>query len=204
MLDPLLRPLIDVPLLVMGRRLRAWSLSANAITWAGFGLGLGCMIAVASGSFGIALLLLLANRLADGLDGAVARLEGVTDLGGFLDITLDFIFYSGFVFAFAIHDPQANGLAAAFLVFSFIGTGSSFLAFAIMAARRGLATERRGKKSLYYLGGLTEGSETIGLFILLCLWPPAFPFAAWIFGVLCWITTASRIAQAMDRLDGSG
>ncbi|MCB1835193.1 MAG: CDP-alcohol phosphatidyltransferase family protein, partial [Geminicoccaceae bacterium] len=77
---------------------------------------------------------------------------GVTDLGGFLDITLDFIFYSGFVFAFAVHDPQANGLAAAFLVFSFIGTGSSFLAFAIMAARRGLATERRGKKSLYYLG----------------------------------------------------
>lgn len=204
MLDPLLRPLIDVPLLVMGRRLRAWSLSANAITWAGFGLGIGCMIAVASGSFGIALLLLLANRLADGLDGAVARLDGVTDLGGFLDITLDFIFYSGFVFAFAVHDPQANGLAAAFLVFSFIGTGSSFLAFAIMAARRGLATERRGKKSLYYLGGLTEGSETIGLFILLCLWPSAFPLAAWIFGLLCWITTASRIAQAMDRLDGSG
>ncbi|MEZ5845223.1 MAG: CDP-alcohol phosphatidyltransferase family protein [Geminicoccaceae bacterium] len=204
MLDPLLRPLIDVPLLVMGRRLRAWSLSANAITWAGFGLGIGCMIAVASGSFGIALLLLLANRLADGLDGAVARLDGVTDLGGFLDITLDFIFYSGFVFAFAVHDPQANGLAAAFLVFSFIGTGSSFLAFAIMAARRGLSTERRGKKSLYYLGGLTEGSETLGLFILLCLWPSAFPLAAWIFGMLCWITTVSRIAQAMDRLDGSG
>ena len=98
--------------------------------------------------------------------------RGLSDLGGFLDIVLDFIVYAGMPFAFALADPAANGLAAAFLVFAFMGTGSSFLAFAVMAAKRGLATELRGRKSLYYLGGLTEGTETI---LFLVAWPACFP-----------------------------
>ena len=72
--------------------------------------------------------------------------RGSTDLGGFLDIVLDFIVYAGMVFAFAVADPGANALAAAFLLFAFMGTGSSFLAFAMMAAKRRLSTDLRGRE----------------------------------------------------------
>src|SRR5262249_14517713 len=137
------------------------------------------------------------NRLMDGLDGAVARRSGPTDLGGFLDIVLDFIFYAGFPFFFAVGRPEA-ALPAAFLAFSFVGTGGSFLAFAAIAARRGLQTEARGRKSLYYLGGLTEGTETIALFVTVCLLPDYFAVLAWAFGGLCWLTTAVRIASGVS------
>ena len=126
--------------------------------------------------------------------------RGLTDLGGFLDIVLDFLIYAAVPFAFALADPAANALPAAFLIFSFMGTGSSFLAYAIMAAKRGIATELRGRKSLYYLGGLTEGTETIVAFVLACLWPAWFPLIAWTFGALCWLTTATRIVVAVQTL----
>ena len=86
-----------------------------------------------------------------------------------------------------------DALAGAFLIFSLGGSGTSFLAFAIMAAKRGLNSEARGRKSLYYLGGLTEGTETILCFALFCLWPAAFVPVAWGFGALCWVTTAARV-----------
>ena len=158
------------------------------------------MAAIAHHAYVLAIGLILLNRLFDGLDGALARQRGLTDLGGFLDILLDFIFYAGVPFAFALADATANALPAAFLIFSFIGTGCSFLAFAIMAAKRGITTELRGKKSLYYLGGLTEGSETIGAFLLACLLPAHFPIIAWLFGALCWLTTTTRIIAAWQTL----
>ena len=200
MLDPFMRRIIDPPLERVSAVLAGWPISANAVTIAGFALGLAAMLAIALEAYGLGLLLLVSNRLADGLDGAVARRRGVTDLGGFLDITLDFIFYSGLVFAFAVAAPETNGLAAAFLIFSFVGTGCSFLAFAVMAAKRSISTEQRGRKSLYYLGGITEGTETILLFVLSCIFPDAFPVLAWIFGGLCWITTGARIATAYEIL----
>jgi phosphatidylglycerophosphate synthase len=197
MLDARARRLVDPPLEWLSRRVAATPLTANAATVGGFVLGLAAMAAVALGFYLVGLALLLLNRLADGLDGAIARRRGITDLGGFLDIVLDFIVYSGIVFAFALAAPERYALAAAFLVFSFMGTGSSFLAFAIMAARRGVETEARGRKSLYYLGGLTEGTETIAFLTLCLLFPGAFPILAIAFGALCWITTAGRIATAV-------
>jgi phosphatidylglycerophosphate synthase len=155
--------------------------------------------ALAAALYPLALGLILANRLADGLDGAVARRRGLTDLGGYLDIVLDFFFYAGVPFFFAVGRPDA-ALPAAFLVFSFVGTGSSFLAFAALAAKRGVKTQIRGRKSIYYLGGLTEGTETIGLFVLICLLPGYFALFAWTFGVLCWITAAGRVAAAVATL----
>jgi hypothetical protein len=109
---------------------------------------------------------------------------------------LDFLFYAGVPFFFAVGRPEV-ALPAAFLVFSFVGTGSSFLGFAAVAARRGLTTEARGRKTIYYLGGLTEGAETIGLFVLICLFPAHFAAFAWVFGGLCWLTTAARVAAAV-------
>jgi hypothetical protein len=104
------------------------------------------------------------------------------------------------VFAFALADAAANALAAAFLLFAFMGTGSSFLAFAIMAAKRGIATERRGRKAFYFLGGLAEGSETILFLVLACLMPDRFVPLALGFAVLCWATTFARIAAGVQLL----
>ncbi len=199
MLDAALRRLIDPPLDRVGRRLAAWEISADAVTLGGFVVGLGALPLLAAGRFGEALAVILINRFADGLDGAVARARGPTDLGGYLDILCDFLFYGAVAFGFALAAP-ANQLPGAFLLFAFIGTGSSFLAFAVLAAKHGWATERRGRKTIYYLGGLTEGTETILLFAFACLIPDAFPALAWVFGAACWATTLGRILAAWQSL----
>lgn len=195
MLDAAMRRIIDPPLDAAGRRVAALGLGANTITLGGFAVGLLAIPLLAFESYWAALTAILANRLADGLDGAVARHRGPSDLGGYLDIVCDFLFYSAVVFGFALARPE-NALPAAFLIFSFVGTGASFLAFAAIAAKRGLTSAKRGRKSLYYLGGLTEGTETIAAFVALCLFPDAFAAIAYGFGLLCWITTAARILTA--------
>lgn len=196
MFDAALRRVIDPPLNAAGRGLNRIGVSADAVTVAGFFVGLAAVPALALQEYWLALALIVANRLGDGLDGAVARAAGPTDLGGYLDIVLDFIFYSAVVFGVALGRPD-EAVFAAFLIFSFIGTGASFLAFAIIAAKRGVTTEARGRKSIFYLGGLTEGAETIACLVAICLFPAYFPWIAGVFGALCWITTASRIGQAV-------
>jgi|SRR5215475_12270936 len=195
MLDAAMRRIIDPPLDRIGHRLAAAGFSANSLTLAGFAVGLLAVPCLALGWYGAALAVILLNRLADGLDGAVARRTRLTDLGGYLDIVCDFVFYAAVPFGFALARPE-NAVPAAFLIFSFAGTGSSFLAFAILAAKRNLTTAAQGRKSLYYLGGLTEGTETIALFIAICLFPAWFPALAYLFGALCWLTTITRVLNA--------
>ena len=201
MLDGALRRFLDPPLEAMARPLAAAGISANAMTLGGFALGMLALPLLAAGAYSAALLAILVNRLADGLDGAIARNRGPTDLGAYLDIICDFVFYGAVVFGFVLAAPE-NQLPWAFLLLTFIGTGGSFLAFATFASRRRLETNARGLKSLYYLGGLTEGSETIGLFVLCCLFPQAFGIFAWIFGAACCLTTGTRIVTAWQMLRG--
>jgi phosphatidylglycerophosphate synthase len=204
MLDARLRRLIDPPMDRAGAALACRGIGADTLTWGGFIVGGLAVAAVMAKLYGLALALFLANRLADGLDGAVARQTRLTDLGGFLDIVLDFIVYAGMVFAFAVADPAANALPAALLLFSFMGTGSSFLAFAIMAGKRGITTDLRGRKSLYYLGGLAEGTETILFLALACILPGFFAPLAVGFAAMCWITTIARVAAGFQLLRESG
>ncbi|TVQ29685.1 MAG: CDP-alcohol phosphatidyltransferase family protein [Geminicoccaceae bacterium] len=193
MLDPWVRRRIDKPLNAAGRWLYGRGVRADRITVLGFGCGLAAAAAVALGAFGWALLLFFLNRLADGLDGAVARAAGPTDRGGFLDIVLDFLVYAALPLGFAAADPASNALPAAVLLFTFIGTATSFLAYAVFAAKRGLSTRLRGHKSIYYLGGLTEGTETVAVFALMLLLPAWFPWLAYGFAAACAITAATRI-----------
>ncbi len=196
MLDRILRPWVEPPLQRMARVTVRLGVTANAVTLFGFLVGLLAIPTIANELYLLGLFFILANRVLDGLDGAVARIIGPSDLGGFLDIVLDFIFYAAVVFAFGLARPD-EALAAAFLILSFVGTGSSFLAYAIFAAKRGMSTEIGGSKSLFYLGGLTEGSETILLFVIFCLFPDSFATVALIFGAACWITAVSRILAAV-------
>jgi phosphatidylglycerophosphate synthase len=199
MLDRAARRLIDPVLDQLALAAQGRRVTANQITVAGFGVGLAALGAIALQSYALGLLLLLINRLADGVDGALARHAGATDLGGYLDIVLDFIIYSGTAFAFALAQPE-HALAAAFLIFSFMGTGSSFLAFAIFAAKRKLDGEATGNKSFYYLGGITEGTETILFFVVILLFPGWFETSAYLYGALCWLTTIGRVGAAVQIL----
>jgi phosphatidylglycerophosphate synthase len=145
-----------------------------------------------------AMLCIVLNRVADALDGALARLDGPTDRGAFLDITLDLLFYSAIPLGFALAVPADNALPAAVLIYSFIGTGGSFLAFAVIAAKRGLASTDYPGKGFYYLGGLTEGSETVLVLLLMCLFPKWFPLLAYGFSALCGITVVMRIIAGVS------
>jgi phosphatidylglycerophosphate synthase len=200
MFDSRLRPLIDPPLNAAGKNLAQMGISANAVTVSGFAFGMAAAVLIAFGAPLAGLVFVLMNRLADGLDGAVARVNGRTDLGGYLDITLDFFFYGAVPFAFAVLDPSKNALAAAALLLSFYANGASFLAFAIMAEKHGLETDRQGSKSLYYLGGLAEGAETIALFILMCLWPAGFALLAWAFAAVCAVSAGARVLIGVRTL----
>ncbi|MEP1931578.1 MAG: CDP-alcohol phosphatidyltransferase family protein [Roseibium sp.] len=200
MFDARLRPLIDPPLNKAGEYLAKAGVSANAVTLVGFGLGILAAIAIACGHTMIGFVFIALNRLFDGLDGAVARATHKTDLGGYLDITLDFFFYGAIPIAFAIQNPSVNALPAAALLASFYANGSAFLAFAIMAEKRKLSTEQRGSKSLYYLGGLAEGTETIALFFLMALVPNWFPALAWSFAAVCTVSASARVMIGVRTL----
>lgn len=151
---------------------------------------------IALGWTWLAIVPLLASRLADGLDGAVARASRRTDFGGFLDICADFTFYGAVPFAFVLMDPAANGIAGAFLLLSFYINGTSFLGYAILAAKRGLDSRAQGVKSLYYSNGLLEGTETIVFFVLICLAPGWFTPLAWGFAGLTLATALMRLIGA--------
>jgi len=181
---------------------RGWR--ADTVTWLGFALGALALPLLALNQPLWALLAMALNRLADGLDGALARLTQPTDRGAFLDIALDFLFYASIPLGFALLDPARNALAAAVLIFSFVGTASSFLAFAVLAAKRGLRSTAYPTKGFYYLGGLTESVETIAVFALMCLWPTWFVPLAYGFAALCGLTTVTRIMAGVQMLGGTG
>jgi phosphatidylglycerophosphate synthase len=197
MFDGTMREAMDAPLNQSGRWLAARGVSANAVTLTGLGLGLISAGMIWAGWSGpAAALVLLASRLADGLDGAVARARGKTDFGGYLDIVCDFAFYGAVPLAFVLLDPGANGVAGAFLLFSFYVNAATFLGYAILAEKHGLESRSRGEKSLYFTAGLMEGTETILAFVALALWPGLFPSLAWVFGVLCLVTAGARVILA--------
>lgn len=196
MLDAAVRKLIDPPLDAMGRTLARAGLTANAVTMAGLALGLASAALIAQGAFLAALAVLLLSRLADGLDGAVARATARTDFGGYLDIASDFLFYGAVPFAFALYAPDRNALAASFLLTGFYVNGTSFLGYAILAEKRRMESSEQGQKSLYFSNGLLEGTETIGFFVILCLLPGFFTPLAYAFGTLCFATAVLRVRAA--------
>ena len=201
-LDTRLRRYVDPPVERLARGLAARGVGANAVTLAGFAVGAAAAGAIAAQAYLAGLALILLSRLCDGLDGAVARATpperggGGTDLGGYLDIVLDFAFYGLVPLGFVLADPAANGVAGAVLLTAFYVNGASFLAFALIAEKRGLAAEARGSKAFLYTAGLAEASETLIAFALMCLFPAWFAVVAYVFAVLTLVTTLARLALA--------
>lgn len=182
----------------LAKKLVQQGLQANHVTFIGFAIGISALPLLAFEYYGLAIVAILLNRLGDGLDGTIARLTTPSDRGGFLDIVLDFLFYSSIPLGFALAVPESNALAASVLIYAFIGTGCSFLAFAVMAERRQLKSLDYPNKGFYYLGGLTEASETIAVFVLMCLFPAYFSVLAYGFAALCFLTTFLRIRAGWE------
>lgn len=200
MLDNFSIKVLQRPLAQSAKFINKWGVTANQTTVLGFILGCFALPALVTEHYFIALTFILINRICDGLDGALARIQGITDAGGFLDISLDFLFYSLIPFGFVLASPEQNAVAGAFLIFSFVGTGSSFLAFAIMAGKQGIDNPVYKHKSLYYMSGLTEGTETIAALIAFCIFPQHFATLAYVFGTACWFTTFTRIYSGFYTL----
>lgn len=195
MLDGIARRLIDPGLNRLGKRLADAGCNANVVSLGGAACALFCGLAIAQGSMAVALGMLAASRICDGLDGAIARHAGATDFGGFFDIVCDFAFYAAVPVGFAINDGF-HAVAATVLLATFYINAATFLGFAVLAERRKMTTEQRGKKSLYFTTGLAEGTETIAVFIAMLLWPAAFAWLAYAFSLLCLTTSVARIASA--------
>ena len=193
MLDRYATALIKPAVNGVARRLARTGFKADQVTWAGFGVGFIAFVLIANSLYWAGASAIILSRILDALDGAVARESQPTDRGGFLDIALDFLFYASIPLAFALADPARNALAAAVLLAAFMGTSTIFLAFAVLAAKRDLHSATYPDKAFYFLGGLTEATETLTCFIAMCVWPQHFAALAYIFSALCAATIATRL-----------
>jgi phosphatidylglycerophosphate synthase len=197
MLDPVLRRWVDPPLDRAGGWLAERGASPHAMTIVGLAVGLLAVPLLAGAHYGWALVVILLNRLIDGLDGAIARRGSPSPFGGYLDIVCDMAFYAAVPFGFALAQT-ANALWAALLLASFVCTAASFLGRAVMAAQRGETDDgAHGHKAFFYAAGIVEGSETILAFVLFCLFPQVFPWLAGAFAGLCFWTAAARVVASL-------
>ena len=197
MFDVALRRLVGPALIRVAGWVSGARISANALTISGAGLG--AAFCIAQSHFAAALVFIVLSRIFDGLDGAIARINGPTELGGYLDILCDYVFYLSVPVAFAWIDP-ANQMPALILVASFTLTAVSFLAFAAIAARQPTDGGTHGPKAFIYSTGLMEGGETIAFFVLFCLFPAFFPTLAIVFAALCLLTVMQRMVLAAKSL----
>lgn len=196
-LDAHTRRLVAPAVEATARRLHRAGLSPTALTATGFAAGVGACFAAALAVWPLALALWLANRVLDGLDGPLARLRGATDRGGFLDIVADFTVYGAFVLGVAIAEPAAR-LACVALLVAYYVSGTAFLAWSSLAERRALTTA--DERSLRFVAGLAEGTETIGVYVLFCLLPGSAETIAWAFAAVVAITALQRVVFAVRSL----
>lgn len=201
-------------------RLERWSVTPGIVTAAGLALGLGSAAAAGWGRWWLALVLWLTSRLADGLDGPLARRRGATAAGGFADIVADFTVYGAFVVGVAVNRPEAR-LAAVVLLFTYYVSGASFLAWASLcghatddrtddqaghpagdrvhdSAEDGLAYD--DGRAVRFVGGLAEGFETIVAYVIVCLVPGRAELILWIFAAAVAVTAAQRVWFALRHL----
>ncbi|MDQ6716521.1 MAG: CDP-alcohol phosphatidyltransferase family protein [Actinomycetota bacterium] len=190
MLDTRARAALAPALDRIGARIASAGVPPLALTGVGWLVGLAACGAVATQHWLLALALWLSNRLLDGLDGPVARVQGATDLGGFLDLVADFSIYAGFVLGVAVAVPEAR-LACVVLLSAYYLSGTAFLALSALVERRGRSTG--DGRSFRFVGGLAEGTETVVAYVLFCLLPGYAPTIAWVFAAAVAVTALQRV-----------
>ena len=197
MLDTRMRSALAPSLDRAGGALAGAHVHPSAITAVGWTVGVGACVAMAAHLWWLALVLWLANRLFDGLDGATARASRATDMGGFLDIVADFSIYSGFVLDLAIAVPSAR-LACVALLTAYYISGTALLALSSLIERRQIGFG--DNRSIRFAGGLAEGTETIIVYVLFLLFPSQTEPIAWAFTGAVAITAVQRLVLATRLL----
>lgn len=180
----------------IAKKLIKIGVSANFITILGFMIGIFAINFLSLERYGYALLCILINRVFDALDGAIARNTKVTDFGVFLDASLDYIFYAGVIFGFALANPFQNAVAAAFLLFAFASAACAMLAYAVIAYKNNSSQKLELEQSPFYLGGLAQGFETLIALVVLCIIPGWFLQIAIVLGILCLVKAFSIMVTA--------
>ena len=95
------------------------------LTLVGFAIGVLTCTFSGAGLVSGALVVIFVEQAADGLDGALARCRGLTDAGGFVIFLSIFFFTRWYLWVYP-RRTAAKRLAGGWLLFAFIGTGSSF------------------------------------------------------------------------------
>jgi len=196
-LDARVRRALAPALDAVAARLAVAGVPPLALTGAGWLAGVGACVSAGLGAWPAALFLWLANRVFDGLDGPLARQHEATELGGFLDIVADFSIYAGFVVGVAVDRPQAR-LACVALLSAYYVSGTAFLALSSLLERRGSSVG--DGRSLRFVGGLAEGTETVIVYILFCLLPGQAELIAWLFTAAVAITAGQRVLLGVALL----
>ena len=193
------------PLLAgVARHLHGAGVRAVHLSVAGLVLGLGAAALAATGRWWPALACWLASRVVDGLDGTVARIDGPTARGGFVDIVADFTVYAAFVAGVAVELPDAR-LAAVVLLSTYYVSGAAFLTWSALATELRADRERAGlaledDRGLRFVGGLAEGFETVMAYTIVCVVPGHAEAVLWTFAVLVALTALQRVVFALVDL----
>ncbi len=198
MLDPKVRPLLAPALDGGADWLARRGFSPGGLTAIGLIFGIACCLAAANEAWIPALILLLVNRTFDGLDGALARRGQASDLGGMLDFVADSIVYAGFPLAVAVALPDAR-IAALVLLAAYLVNNVALLSYSSILEKR--ATAGGDGRSLRFTTGLTEGTETVICYALVCLIPAQAATIFWVFAVMVILTILQRIRLAFRTLD---
>ncbi len=214
MIDAFAKKILDPGLISVAAVLSRFSITANQLSFLGFLSNAPLLYCLCHGKFLAAVGFILFNRACDGLDGSIARLANAPRhkaahkgaattmnkktkangfLGGFIDISNDYVFYGIVPLGFAIYDPPRNSLASVFLLFGFLMTAVSFLGAAILHEKwQSQKNQFQKTKGFFYSFGIMEGVETIAFFIIACLAPLYYPWLAMLVTAICLLTAAVR------------
>lgn len=197
MLDNHIKPAIDPILLNISKHFRAWGFEANDITLVGLFFSILSFPALFFQVYWLAFLLIALNRLMDGIDGFIARLDDSDrtslkrQFGGFFDVFSDFVLYSGFVLFFALGYGEEGYIAGLCLLFAYILNAVCFFGYALFSSVIEIESKQT-IKSFAFLAGIAEGTETIIYMMLCCFFPLLFPLFTFLFAGICIMSAIFR------------
>lgn len=185
---------------------RPW-ITPDRLTGLNLVLGL-ASAALAAGQWWLpALAAWLLCRVADGLDGPLARRRNRytgsadTGRGGFWDICADFVVYGATVVGVGIGATAAFGapwLPFLLVLFAYYINGTAFLAFSSIAEKTG--RQLRDGRTFSFLPGLTEGAETVAVHSLWLVFPGVAWQIAAAWAMLVMASAAQRIVAGYRSL----
>jgi len=175
-----------------------YGISANLITTIGLGFAILGLNFVALGATYWALFCFFMNRIADLLDGAVARLKQIRPFGVFYDLFADYCAYGLFLWGFVLFNPDDYAPSGAFLLLMFLLSAVSLLGYALTAKLPLLSLNLNSKSCLL---SLTHNLDMFLMIMLLCLLPQFFIVLSIFFGGLLALKSLLVLSSAYYSLE---